>query len=144
MWQLMQAIDANPADKTKVTLLFANVTEKDILLREAFDDLAKRKPDQFKIQHVIEKPEKSYKGPSGFIGQELLAKNLPVPSLGEKTKIFVCGPPPMYKAISGEKTSPKDQGPLQGYLADIGYSPSQVYKVSMRLCCICFASLLFC
>jgi hypothetical protein len=33
----MQNIAANPADKTKVTLIYANVSEKDILLREEFD-----------------------------------------------------------------------------------------------------------
>lgn len=27
-------------------------------------------------------------------------------------------------------TAPKDQGPLKGYLADLGYQPSQIYKVS--------------
>jgi len=128
MYQLIQAIDANPQDKTKVTLLFSNVTEKDILLKEAFDDIVSRKPEQFKVQHVIEKPGKGWKGLSGFVGHDELAQNLPLPGLAEKVKIFVCGPPPMVEAISGGKTSPKDQGPLKGYLADIGYSPSQVYK----------------
>lgn len=37
MWQVMQEIDANPLDKTKVTLLYANVTEADILLRKEFE-----------------------------------------------------------------------------------------------------------
>lgn len=110
MYQLMQAIDANPADKTKVTLLFANVTEKDILLKEAFDDMVKRKPEQFKVVNVIEKPEKSWKGLSGYVGQDALKKNLPMPGMADKIKIFVCGPPPMVEAISGNKTSPKDQG----------------------------------
>lgn len=157
MYQLMQAIDANPADKTKVTLLFSNVTEKDILLKEAFDDMVKRKPEQFKVHHVIEKPAKGWKGLSGFVGHDELAKNLPMPGLADKIKIFVCGPPPMVEVVSGNKTSPKDQGrespvlshmqtdqiqelkllthftadaaALKGFLADIGYSPSQVYKV---------------
>ena len=43
----MQAIDNNPEDKTKVTLLFSNVTEEDILLRKEFEAMQKRKPDQF-------------------------------------------------------------------------------------------------
>lgn len=37
MWQIMQAIDANPADKTKAVLVFGNVTEADILLRKEFE-----------------------------------------------------------------------------------------------------------
>ncbi|GAA5918680.1 hypothetical protein JCM6882_006213, partial [Rhodosporidiobolus microsporus] len=36
-WQVIQAIDSNPADKTKATLIFANVTEEDILLRKEFE-----------------------------------------------------------------------------------------------------------
>lgn len=132
MWQVIQAIDRNPADKTKVTLLFANLTEKDILLKEEFDRLAKAKPEQFKIVHVIEKGEaKSL--PKGYlpgrVDHDILAKNLPLPGLADKTKIFVCGPPPMVEVTSGQKTSPKDQGPLKGFLADLGYQPDQVYKV---------------
>lgn len=45
----MQAIDANPEDKTKCTLIFSNVTEEDILLRKEFEALAAKKPDQFKV-----------------------------------------------------------------------------------------------
>merc|ERR1711879_181632 len=41
MWQLIQEIAANPSDKTKVTLLYGNKTEADILLREKFDELSK-------------------------------------------------------------------------------------------------------
>lgn len=37
MLQLLQAIDTNPADKTKATLIFGNVTEADILLRKEFE-----------------------------------------------------------------------------------------------------------
>jgi hypothetical protein len=33
----MQAIDNNPQDRTKVTLLFANKSERDILLKKEFD-----------------------------------------------------------------------------------------------------------
>ena len=132
MYQLLQAIDSDPNDKTKVTLFFANVTEKDILLKERLTDLAARKPEQFKIQHVIEKPGRGYKGFQGFIGHDILSKNLPLPGLNDKIKIFVCGPPPMVEAVCGNKASPKDQGPLKGVLADIGYQPSQVYKVCAR------------
>lgn len=31
-------------------------------------------------------------------------------------------------AISGNKKSPSDQGELKGLLADLGYTPNQVYK----------------
>lgn len=46
----------------------------------------------------------------------------------DNMKIFVCGPPGMYKAISGAKNSPFDQGELTGVLKEMGYSKDQVYK----------------
>ena len=42
--------------------------------------------------------------------------------------VQVCGPPPMMKAISGDKAQDKSQGPLEGTLKDCGYTESQVYK----------------
>ena len=42
--------------------------------------------------------------------------------------VQVCGPPPMMKAISGDKAQDKSQGPLEGILKDCGYTESQVYK----------------
>jgi cytochrome-b5 reductase len=43
-------------------------------------------------------------------------------------KIFVCGPPGLYKAVSGGKKSPTDQGELSGILQKLGYDKEQVYK----------------
>jgi len=63
----------------------------------------------------------------GHITKELLEKVLPGPS-EENVKVFVCGPPGLYKAVSGTKKSPSDQGELDGYLKEIGYSKDQVYK----------------
>jgi cytochrome-b5 reductase len=53
MWQILQSTLADPANKTKYTLLFGNVEERDILLREEFDALAKKYPDTFKVVHVL-------------------------------------------------------------------------------------------
>jgi len=128
MWQVLQRIDQDPEDKTKVVLIFANVEEKDILLRPQFEDLAKRKPDQFKFVFTLDKPPRGWKGPKGYITQELLATHLPPSGLADKIKIFVCGPPGQMEAISGNKKSPSDQGDLKGALADLGYAKQQVYK----------------
>ena len=52
-----------------------------------------------------------------------------IPSPSESNiKVFVCGPPGLYKAISGNKKSPSDQGELDGMLKELGYSKEQVYK----------------
>ncbi|GAA99887.1 uncharacterized protein L969DRAFT_95304 [Mixia osmundae IAM 14324] len=128
LWQVMQAIDNNPADKTKVVLLYSNVTEQDILLRKEFEDMAKRKPDQFKIHFVLDKPPKKWAGPTGYIGPVLLKDHMPMPGNADKIKILICGPPGQVEILAGTKKSPSDQGPLKGHFADLGYSPSQIYK----------------
>lgn len=128
MYQLARAIFSNPDDKTKVTLVFANVTEEDILLKREFEDLENTYPQRFRAFYVLDKPPKEWKGGKGFVSKELLKTVLPEPK-SENIKIFVCGPPGMYKALSGAKKSPSDQGELDGsVLEQLGYSKDQVYK----------------
>ncbi|KAE8451390.1 NADH-cytochrome b5 reductase [Mollisiaceae sp. DMI_Dod_QoI] len=128
MYQVARAIFGNPDDKTKVTLVFANVTEEDILLKKEWEHLENTYPQRFRAFYVLDKPPNEWKGNSGFITKELLKTVLPEPK-EENIKIFVCGPPPMYKAISGVKKSPTDQGELDGSILEkLGYSKDQVYK----------------
>lgn len=127
MYQLCRAIFNNPDDKTKVTLVFGNVTEEDILLKHEFQELENTYPQRFRAFYTLDNPPKEWVGNKGYITKELLKTVLPDPK-SNNIKVFVCGPPPLYKAISGPKVSPKDQGELTGYLAELGYNKDQVYK----------------
>ncbi|KAK2589399.1 NADH-cytochrome b5 reductase [Conoideocrella luteorostrata] len=127
MYQLCRAIFNNPNDKTKVTLVFGNVSEEDILLRRELAELENTYPQRFRAFYVLDKAPKGWQGGSGFINKELLKTVLPEPK-EENVKVFVCGPPGLMKAISGPKVSPKDQGELSGTLQDLGYTKEQVYK----------------
>lgn len=128
MYQLTRAIFNNPNEKTKVTLVFGNVTEEDILLKKELQDLENTYPQRFRAFYVLNNPPKSWSGGKGFISKELLKTVLPEPK-SENIKVFVCGPPGLYKAISGVKKSPQDQGELDGSLLEqLGYSKDQVYK----------------
>lgn len=128
MYQLIRTIFANPADKTKVTLIFGNIAEEDILLKRELADLENEYPQRFRAFYVLEKtPPRNWAGGEGYINKELLKTVLPEPK-EEDFKIFVCGPPGMMKAISGPKTSPKDQGELTGTLKEMGYNSDQIYK----------------
>ncbi|KAM0752125.1 ferredoxin reductase-like protein [Meredithblackwellia eburnea MCA 4105] len=127
-WQLIQQINSDHEDRTKVVLVFGNVTEEDILLRKELEAIAAAKPDQFKIHFVLDKPPADWKGHSGFIDAKLLKEVFPEPTLGNKIKLFISGPPGQIKAISGPKASFADQGPLVGALAELGYTAEQVYK----------------
>jgi cytochrome-b5 reductase len=127
MYQLCRAIFNNPADKTKVTLVFGNITEEDILLRDKFNELENTYPQRFRAFYVLDKPGEGWKGGKGYIDKALLKTVLPEPK-SENVKVFVCGPPGLMNAVSGDKKSPKDQGELKGVLKELGYAPEQVYK----------------
>jgi cytochrome-b5 reductase len=101
---------SNPEDKTKIKLIFGNVTPADILLREEFDTLKAKHPDRFDVLYVVDKGDKSWKGgchgvlhpnvqtadsltvgPTGFITKDLIQKFISPPSKGEKVKVLICG-----------------------------------------------------
>ena len=127
MYQLIRAIFNNPDDKTKVTLVFGNVSEEDVLLKHELATIENHYPQRFRAFYVLDQPPKEWNGGKGYITKELLKTVLPEPK-EENIKLFVCGPPGLYKAISGNKVSPKDQGELTGILKELGYSQEQVFK----------------
>lgn len=85
------------SDKTKVSLIFGNITYDDIILRDELEELAKRHGDQFKLFHVLNKPPPSWTGGVGFITKEMIALHAEKPSA--RSKVLLCGPPPMIKAM---------------------------------------------
>ena len=127
MYQLCRQIFKNPEDKTKVTLLFGNVTEQDILLKKEFDELEEKFPQRFRAFYILDKPPENWQQGKGFITKDLLKEVIPGPK-EENVQVFVCGPPGLYKAISGPKKSPAEQGELEGYLKELGYDEKQVFK----------------
>lgn len=127
LYQLMHEINKNPEDKTKVHLIYGNVTEDDILIKKELEQFAKDKPDQFKVDFFVDNPSKSWSGLTGYVTKEFLQKSLFTKD-ADNVKVFVCGPPGFYKALSGMKKSPSDQGELTGALADLGFTSDQVFK----------------
>ncbi|BFZ59047.1 NADH-cytochrome b5 reductase [Saitoella coloradoensis] len=99
MLQIVRAILNNPADQTKISLIFANVNEEDILLREDLDELAKDHAGQFRIKYVLNNPPEGWTGGVGFVTQEMIKEWCPGPELGKNVKILLCGPPPMVGAM---------------------------------------------
>lgn len=131
MLQVAEHILDNPADTTKVSLLFANVSEGDILLKDKIDGLASKHPDRFKVFYVVDKPNWGgifWKGGVGYVTKDMLAAHMPAPSLGSDALVMVCGPPGMMNVVSGDKAPDKSQGELSGLLKAMGYAAEQVYK----------------
>lgn len=125
MLQVIREILSNPEDHTEVSLLFANVTESDILLRSELDALAYLYPN-FKVYYTLDKPPSGWKGGKGFVSLDMVQKLMPRPS--EDCLILVCGPKGMIEHVCGPKEQKDQQGPLLGLLKAAGYLESQVYK----------------
>ncbi|KAK7464483.1 hypothetical protein VKT23_006653 [Stygiomarasmius scandens] len=127
LYQILTHALSSPSNNTKFTLLFSNVTESDILLKPELDALKAKYPNKFDVVYTLDKPPKDWTGPSGYITKELLQQHVPKADLGEKAKVFVCGPPGQVAAIAGKKAGMK-QGELGGILKELGYTEDQVYK----------------
>ncbi|QRV80378.1 hypothetical protein RhiJN_08393 [Ceratobasidium sp. AG-Ba] len=127
MYQILTHSLANKEDKTKFKLLFGNVTPGDILLKEEFDKLKAKHGDRFEVLYIVDKGDKNWTGPTGFIAKDLLKKEIAPASLGAKTMVYVCGPPGQVAALAGPKDGMK-QGELAGALKELGYTSEQVFK----------------
>jgi cytochrome-b5 reductase len=126
MLQVVKAIIRGRAagDRTEVDLIFANVTEQDILLREDLDQLA-REDKGFRVHYVLDKPPAGWEGGVGYVTAEMFQVCLFIeaiyfvttPAVGKRVademvvvqkwlpkaapdvKILLCGPPPMVGGL---------------------------------------------
>ncbi|KAI7866994.1 hypothetical protein BDF14DRAFT_1882106 [Spinellus fusiger] len=114
-------------NKTKITLIFANQTEEDILLKKELAALEEKNADRFKVVYVLDSPKKEWAGVKGYVTADLVKSSLPSPTT-EKSIVFVCGPDPMVAALAGPKNKDKSQGEVSGVLKELGYDSSNVYK----------------
>ena len=62
LYQVLDHALADKSNKTKFKLLFSNIAENDILLREELDALKKKHPDNLDIVYVLDKPESNWTG----------------------------------------------------------------------------------
>ncbi|XP_062856880.1 NADH-cytochrome b5 reductase 2 isoform X2 [Trichomycterus rosablanca] len=95
MLQLIRSITANPADNTKCSLIFANQTEKDILLKKELEEVVKNHPDKLHLWYTLDRPPQGWKYSKGFVDATMLKEHLPAPA--SDVLIVMCGPPPMIQ-----------------------------------------------
>lgn len=98
MIQVIRAALRNPFDRTTITLIYANVNEEDILLRDDLEELMDVHEQKFKIVYVLNNPPPGWKGGVGFVTKEHIKEHLPNPATTD-SKILICGPPPMVTAM---------------------------------------------
>ncbi|KAF5377526.1 hypothetical protein D9615_005244 [Tricholomella constricta] len=98
MIQIIRAALKNPSDKTTITLIYANVNEEDILLKDDLEELLDVYGQKFKILFVLNNPPPGWKGGVGFVTKEHIKEHLPNPG-STNSKLLICGPPPMVAAM---------------------------------------------
>ena len=76
MYQILNKALADPANKTRFTLIFANLTEKDILMKEEFDTLRKKYPKTLNVVYTVDKAEPGWQGECSVLGPRLCAVEL--------------------------------------------------------------------
>lgn len=89
MLQIIRAALKNPADRTKLSLIYANVNFDDILLRKELDDLAAKYPHRFSVYHVLNNPPENWSGGVGFVSKDQIEKYIPRSS--SDIKVLLCG-----------------------------------------------------
>ncbi|CAJ0968829.1 unnamed protein product [Ranitomeya imitator] len=93
--QLIRHITQDPNDDTRCSLIFANQTEDDILVRSELESVMKSHPEQFKLFYTLDRPPQGWKHGSGFVTADMIKKHLPPPS--DNPLVLMCGPPPMIQ-----------------------------------------------
>ena len=76
MLQIIKAVIRNRPrnggdDNTAIDLIFANVTQQDILLKEDLDALVKE-DDKFTVYYVLDKPPERWDGGVGFVTADMI------------------------------------------------------------------------
>eukprot|EP01080_Neovahlkampfia_damariscottae_P004351 gene4351-7707_t len=86
-------------DNTKVSLVYGNLTENDIILREKIEEYA-NKYENFEVYHVLNNPiSKDWSQGVGFISPEIIEKYCPTKPSTDST-VLMCGPGPMIDAMT--------------------------------------------
>lgn len=97
MYQLIRAICEDETDRTQISLLYANNTEADILLREELETFARKFPAKFRLRYVLSRPAEGWKGDRGFVTKDMIEDH--IGTVAAEDKVLLCGPPPMVTAM---------------------------------------------
>jgi len=113
MLQLLRDVSKHgAADSTKLSLLFANVTEADILLRSELEELRESR-SLTDVHYTLDRPAETWTGLKGFVTPDMIKAHLPAP--GPATLILLCGPKPMVDM-------------MEKHLLGMGYTDDMIFK----------------
>lgn len=99
-FQIIHRALRDPFDSTRLVLIYANNSPKDIMLRKELDKLALDYPGRFQLWYTVSNLAQDeadhWKYSVGFIDLDMIKDNLP--HGGDETCfVGICGPPPMVE-----------------------------------------------
>ena len=96
---------------TKITLLYGNHFEKDIVFRKEFEEMQERNKN-LKVVFTVSEPSESWTGYKGRINAQMIERE--IPDYMERV-FYTCGPPRMVEA-------------MEKLLKDLRVPPKQIKK----------------
>ncbi|MGI4850611.1 MAG: cytochrome b5 reductase family protein [Janthinobacterium lividum] len=132
IYSLTKGVLSNPADRTRIQLLWGVNSFRDIVLKDELEALEKQRPDRLHVTYAVSGAEGVPDAPrmgaenkyrKGYIDKTVLHEAIQRCEKGswgdEKgTKVFLCGPPSMEDTIAGK----------QGALRKLGVDIKTIYR----------------
>ena len=132
IYSLTKGILSNPADKTRIQLLWGVNGTRDIVLKDELEALEKQYPDRLHVTYAVSGPEAQPDAPSlgdeskyrkGYVDKNLLQEAIAKCKSGafgveNGQKVFLCGPPKMEDALAGKN----------GVLAELGVEKKEIHR----------------
>jgi len=83
--------------RSRVSLIYGNRSEKDIIYHDELRDLVATHGDRFVVRHVLTNPGPGFSGRTGLLDRDNAAAELQ--DLPSGDEYFICGPEPMMQAV---------------------------------------------
>ena len=83
---------------TRITLVYGNRAEKDVIFRDAIDELARAHGGRFAVRYVLSEPPLGWKGGVGMLEEHVVRAELDACGPLDDAHFLLCGPEPMMRA----------------------------------------------
>lgn len=89
--------------ESRITLLYGNRAERDVIFRKTLDALRAAHPGRFTLRHVLVEPSATLEAGSGMLDQQTALAELRALGVAESAPdlCLLCGPTPMMNATRG-------------------------------------------
>lgn len=110
-FQILQYVANNKDENLNMSLIYANRSEEDILLRPILEQFLTEQ--KMHLYYTLDNPPENWTQGKGYVTQEMIRDNLPPPA--SDTLIVHCGPGPMNFMV-------------RQHLENLGYKEDMIHK----------------